>query len=171
MSLNDVVPFFTIPGSIVAFITGGFLIWEKVVRYRPAIFLVSKAPSGFGTEREVFLRVINRSERPIIFSWDKGLSANAMRLSLSNDTYSIVSAHFKGRQTVVLDGNEDRLFPAFPPSNWDAIGSDGTMEVVVTWRFVQPITWQRERRQVVKVDKSAYEQLVNHATATHYTDP
>lgn len=156
MTVADLVPYFTIPGSIVGFVTGGFVIWERFFRYQPSAFVVAKPLIPGGAQKACYLRVVNRSERPILFSWPTGMEDNALRIASDHSTRSIVKSLLHGEKAVALDGGEEAIFPILKPGNWHALDLDQTMETLVRWRFAQPMIWKRDRTFRVSISKRSY---------------
>ncbi|ARO25011.1 hypothetical protein CO659_31085 [Rhizobium sp. S9] len=161
MTVADLVPYFTIPGSIVGFVTGGFVIWERFFRYQPSAFIVAKPLIPGGAQKACYLRVINRSERPIFVSWPTGIEDNALRIAADHSSRSIVKSLLHGEKAVVLDGGEDATFPVLKPRNWEALEPDQTMETIIRWRFAQPMIWQRDRTFLVRISKRSFLLLVD----------
>ena len=85
-------------GTVVAIVTGGFVIWEHFFRYQPSAFIVAKALVPEGQVKGAYLRVQNRSERPIILSWPNGPRENLLRIALNHDTRSIVVSVIDGQR-------------------------------------------------------------------------
>nr|CAD6413155.1 hypothetical protein REQ54_01113 [Rhizobium sp. Q54] len=143
-------------GAIVGIVTGGFVIWERFFRYQPAMFLVSAPMLPKGAYKACYLRVINRSERPIIISWPTGLAKDEIRISADHSTRAIVGSLLHGQKAIVIDGKSDMSFPVHTPTNWHEIGTDQTIDVVVNWQFVQPLIWKKERSVRVRITKRAF---------------
>ncbi|MBY3059437.1 hypothetical protein HF263_25705 [Rhizobium leguminosarum] len=137
MSAADFVPFFTIPGSIIGVVTGAFVIWERFFRYQPTAFIISKPLIPGGAQKGCYLRVVNRSERPIVKSL------------------------LHGEKAVVLDGGQEVAFPVLTPPNWRSLDPDQTMETTVRWRFVQPVIWKRDRSFLVRISRRSYLHLLD----------
>ncbi|NZD59533.1 hypothetical protein HX900_00125 [Rhizobium sp. WYCCWR 11290] len=161
MTVADLVPYFTIPGSIVGFVTGGFVIWERFLRYQPTAFIIAKPLIPGGAQKGCYLRVVNRSERPILMSWPTGTRDNALRIATDHSTRSIVKSLLHGEKAVVLDGGQEAAFPVLTPPNWRSLDPDQTMETTVRWRFVQPVIWKRDRSFLVRISKRSYLHLLD----------
>ncbi|EJB07522.1 hypothetical protein Rleg9DRAFT_6536 [Rhizobium leguminosarum bv. trifolii WSM597] len=156
MSAADFVPFFTIPGSVIGVVTGAFVIWERFFRYQPMAFIIAKPLIPGGAQKACYLRVINRSERPIFVSWPTGIEDNALRIAADHSSRAIVKSLLHGEKAVVLDGGEDATFPVLKPRNWEALEPDQTIETIVRWRFAQPMTWKRDRTFLIRISKRSY---------------
>lgn len=143
-------------GAIVGIVTGVFVIWERFFRYQPAMFLVSQALIPGGAQKACYLRVINRSERPIIVSWPTGIARDDLRISAGSTIRDVVAALMDGHKAIVIDGSETAMFPVHTPTNWPELSSDQTVEVVLTWQFVQPLIWKKARSVRISITKQAY---------------
>ncbi|MGO8463191.1 hypothetical protein AB9F45_01345 [Rhizobium leguminosarum] len=161
MTVAELVPYFTIPGSIVGFVTGGFVIWERFLRYQPTAFIIAKPLIPGGAQKGCYLRVVNRSERPILMSWPTGIADDVLRIATDNSTRSIVKSLLHGEKAVVLDGGQEAAFPVLTPPNWRSLDPDQTMETTVRWRFVQPVIWKRDRSFLVRISKRSYLHLLD----------
>lgn len=143
-------------GAIVGIVTGIFVIWERFFRYQPAMFLVAQALIPDGAQKACYLRVINRSERPIIISWPTGIARDALRIAAGSSTRDVVAALIDGHKAIVVDGNETTMFPVHTPPNWQELSREQTVEVVLTWQFVQPLIWKKARSVRISITKQAY---------------
>ena len=114
-----------------------------------------------GQTKGAYLRVQNRSERPIIVSWPNGSSPNSLRIALNHDTRSIVVSLIDGRTSVAIDGHSTQIFPILRPNNWADLNDEQTVEVSVKWRFAQPLLFKRHRSIAVRITKQAYKLLVD----------
>ena len=148
-------------GTVVAIVTGGFVIWERFFRYQPSAFIVAQPLVPGGQTKGAYLRVQNRSERPIIVSWPNGSSPNSLRIALNHDTRSIVVSLIDGRTSVAIDGHSTHIFPILRPNNWADLNDEQTVEVSVKWSFAQPLLFKRHRSIAVRITKQAYRLLVN----------
>lgn len=161
MTAQDIVPFLTIPGSIIAIITGAFVVWERLYRYRPLAYLIAEPLITGGAQKAAYVRIINRSDRPILLTWPTGTENNMMGIAVDHSTKAIVHSIVAGTKSLVLHGNEDHDFPVMLPPNWQDIDPTGTIEIAVTWRFIQPQLWKRDRYMTIGVDKRSYQLLVD----------
>lgn len=159
MSAQDIVPYLTIPGSIIGIITGGFVIWERFFRYEPSAYITAKPLMPGGAQKQCYLRVINRSERPIILSWPNGTENDAMRLATDHSIGAIVNSLHEGEQAIALDGKVEEEFPVMVPPNWDQLEPQQTIEIRVNWHFAQPMIWKRHRSFLVRITKRSYQLL------------
>lgn len=160
LTAQDIVPFLTIPGSIIGIITGAFVLWERIFRYEPSAYLIAKPMIPGGVHKAVYARIINRSDRPIVLSWPNGRTDSVMRIAIDHSARAIVGSVFEGTESVVLDGQEEKNFPVMLPPNWQDLEQGATIEIVITWRFVQPLLWKRDRYFTIRVDKRSYQLLV-----------
>ncbi|OLP56686.1 hypothetical protein BJF92_11405 [Rhizobium rhizosphaerae] len=154
---------FTFFGSAVGILTGLFVVWDRFYKHAPSLFLVAKPLIEGGKQRKAFLRLVNNSERPLIASWPNGSEDNVMRVATNDGIRGIVASIVRGETSVVLDGKDDRLFPVLKPPNWDDLSDDGTIEINVRWRFVQPLIWKRDRSTTVRIDKRSLKLLEDEA--------
>ncbi|WP_105437681.1 hypothetical protein [Neorhizobium sp. T25_13] len=148
-------------GALVGMVTAAFVIWERFYRYEPAAFIVAQPLIPGGRQKGAYLRVINRSERPIIVSWPNGIQDNAMRIALSHSTRSIVVSLLEGETALAIDGEKDFLFPILKPPNWGSISDDNTIDITIHWRFVQPQLWKRDREIKVSITKRSWNVIVD----------
>jgi hypothetical protein len=159
--MQTAVDTFTIFGSIVAIITGGFVIWERFFRHSPIAFATSDVLVPGGQVRGCYLRIRNRSERPIIVSWPTGIQRNELRVSVDHERGSIIQSLLDGEKAVIVDGMSDGSFVLHPASNWKDLDLDQTMEIVIKWRFVQPMIYQFDRNIHLSLSKRAYLLLID----------
>ena len=148
-------------GSVAGLVTAMFVIWDRLFRNAPSAFIISTPLAPGGVPKAAYLRVVNRSERPLILSWPTGISENDLRLSVDHTLDQIVAATLDGTKSTAVGGNEQADFVVFKPERFDRMDKDQIMELEVLWRFAQPVIWQRERKLRVRISKKSYQLLVD----------
>ncbi|NRP19275.1 hypothetical protein LPJGGPFB_02530 [Ensifer adhaerens] len=148
-------------GSIVGLITGAFVIWERFLRYTPSAFLIAQPYIPGGAQKGAYLRIINRSERPIIVRWPTGMKDHTLSIARDHSTRSIIRTILEGDLATAIDGSSEHLFPVHTPNNFPEIPNDGTMSIEVSWRFAQPLIYKHDRTLKVSISKEAYRVLLD----------
>ncbi|MGY3609184.1 MULTISPECIES: hypothetical protein [unclassified Bradyrhizobium] len=143
-------------GAIVGLITGCFVLWERLVKERPLIFIVAQPLTPGNVNKVACLRIINRSVRPLLISWRSGFHDNALHIARDDSVREIVSAFFPGEPIHVIDGNETADLKLLTPNKMREIDPDNIIETELRWSFVQPVIWQRPRRLRIRITKRAY---------------
>lgn len=89
----------------------------------------------------------------MLLAWPRGSQPDVMRLTLNHSTFEIVRSLLDGELAVAIDGKSENLFPIMTPPNWGDLDLDQTIEIVVKWRFAQPVFWKGERSFTVRISK------------------
>ncbi|WP_085024776.1 hypothetical protein [Ensifer aridi] len=140
-------------GAIVGLVTGCFVIWERFYRFTPSAFIVASSISPGSPFKEPHLRVINRSERPIILKWRNETRANRLGLGKDLSLRVIIASLLDGESAIAIDGNSDYLLPLFRPQNYKALPDEAELDVDIWWSFAQPLIWKRERKITLRITK------------------
>ncbi|MGN7878426.1 hypothetical protein [Ensifer sp. 22460] len=148
-------------GSVVGLITGGFVIWERFFRYAPSVFLIARPYIPGGAQKGAYLRVVNRSERPIIIRWPTGVNDHALNIARDHSMRAAIMTALDGEIAIAIDGCSEQVFPVHAPDNIGSIPSEGTMSVEISWSFAQPLIYKRDRTVRVTISKQSYQVLLD----------
>ncbi|WP_156390479.1 hypothetical protein [Rhizobium sp. Root1203] len=130
-----------------------FVIWEKWFRFYPSAFLVAHPLIEGGAAKSPFLRVQNRSDRPIILTWADGPSRTAFRIGKDQTTRALVRSLVATETSTPVEGLAVRVFPVYRPEGFDDLDAEAVIELEFLWRFAQPMIYKRDRRVRMQIDK------------------
>ncbi|WP_105404136.1 hypothetical protein [Neorhizobium sp. T7_12] len=130
-----------------------FVVWEKWFRFYPSAFLIARPLIEGGAAKSPYLRVENRSDRPILLSWEDGPPYTGFRVGLDQSTRALIRSLIANQTSTALEGLATREFPLYRPEGFDDLALDAAIEVEFTWRFAQPIFYKRDRRICLQIDK------------------
>jgi hypothetical protein len=147
-------------GAVVGLVTGGFVLWERLIREKPQAFLVSVPLIPGSVNMAAKLRIINRSVRPILISWKSGVNGSGFRIAKGDSTRAIVAAQLPGDRCQAVAGNETIDLVLLEPSRLADLDGDSIIETEVFWQFAQPQIWKWPRRLPVKITKADYLRLL-----------
>lgn len=143
-------------GALVGLATGAFVVWDRVIKEWPVAFIVREPlmPGSINTVSK--LRIINRSQRPLLVWWRAGENSNEFRIARDDSVREIVTSLLPGEPKHIVDGNETVDLELLKPGRMDEIALDNIIETRIHWAFVQPAIWQRRRTIPVRITKKAY---------------
>jgi|SRR4051794_36993893 len=97
-------------GSFAGWVSAGFLFFDRLIKGRPILTIVTEAPPPGELERDIALRVINTSDAPI---WIQSLGFHPAVYwpALSDSTAAVVAAALQRRVTEVIEPRGERTFP------------------------------------------------------------
>ncbi|WEZ83514.1 hypothetical protein P6U16_01260 [Rhizobium sp. 32-5/1] len=139
-------------GAMVGLVTGGFVFYEHLMRHAPLAYVVTTPFMEHGS-RYAYVRIDNRSPRPILISWPSGIQDNRFTIGKDHSSRSIVEALLDGERAIAVDGNSTRDLVLLKPPNFGSMPLEGEADVVIRWRFAQPLIWKRERSITVRISK------------------
>lgn len=155
-------------GAMVGLITGMFVLWERLTRETPFAYVVAKNYTL--AHRTAYLRLKNRSERPILVFFLASRENN--RLVPAPDEDDALLTIVSGTEmTVAMDGGETKDFPLGEPPNIDDVAPDNQLVCEFRWSFAQPIWYQRFRRVSISIPKGRYDALVEGKQIVFDDDP
>ena len=160
------VQFFQTLGAVFGVLSAAFVVWDRLVSQFPTAIMIGAPLDGFG-RRSSYLRIANRSERPILLWFDTTDDASQFRIAIDHSPRSIISSVIRGTTVFTLYPKEVRDFPVIRSPNFAETHIDGQIEARLRWRFAQPILWRAERRLVVSITKRDYLALVEGTTYQH----
>jgi hypothetical protein len=99
-------------------VTALFVIWDRLFRNAPAAFIVARPVSPGGGVKGTYLRIINRSERPLIISWPTDISQNDLRLAADHSIGAIVASLIDGTTSAVVEGTSDAHLLVLKPESF-----------------------------------------------------
>lgn len=146
-------------GALIGLMTGAFVLWERVVKDRPVAFIIREqhGPNAHSTSK---LRIINRSQRPVLIWWQYCSGPHAFMIAKGTNDREIITALHSGEAAQIIDGNTTLDLPLYPPDRLNEIEPDNVIETTLRWSFVQPIIWQHPRNISVRIKKRAYQALL-----------
>lgn len=155
-------------GALVGLATGLFVLWERVTKEVPAAYFVGTPFAPLLRQRFLFLRVVNRSERPIFVATTNGSRPGEYKIAKDDSTRSIVISVVPGESTFVVDGNTTVDFPLLNPPDLEERSLDDRIELNIRWQFVQP-GWHAWRHWRLSMTKRAH-LLLSDEEATYADD-
>ena len=134
-------------GAVIGLLTGAYVLLERWTKDYPSVFIFAKPLSDFG-RRSLYLRVANRSERPILVTMSGRPQPGQFRVARDHSTHAILVALYHEENTYGIDGKTEVDMPLMMPNgvNDDAYEMDSSIEMVVRWRYAQPILLQGDRK-------------------------
>lgn len=154
---------------MVGLATGLYVLIERVTKEDPTAYVVGLAYEGVG-ERTSYLRLTNRSERPMLIRLPNEPKPGHLRAAVDHSIRSLVSAAVYAETWFALDGKESIDLPLLKPVNFDALDDESEMAFVVDWRFAQPILWRGVRHKRISISKIAYRRLMRGKSTKHEDD-
>lgn len=155
-------------GALAGFISAGWLIYDRIAKHSPSAFIVGRLYKDDWVHgpREVYLRVRNQSDRPLLVHVKGGRDNGAFAPALGHETEDIIHSIMDGETTIAIDGGESHDFVLMPPPNFEEIAPDNEITAEVWWEFAQPFLWRPRRRIRVSLSKRAHTQLIEKRTTS-----
>jgi hypothetical protein len=166
---EQVFQIFQTLGALFGVLSAAFVVWDRLVSQFPTAIMIGAPLGGFG-QRASYLRITNRSDRPILLWFDTTDDASQFRIAIDHSARSIISSVMRGTTIFTLDPKEERDFPVINSPNFVETHIDSQIEARLRWRFAQPILWRAERRLVVSITKRDYLALIDGTTYQHVDD-
>lgn len=149
-----------------------FLSYQHLVRFTPTAYFISNdvlADALRGTRKRARLRIVNRSERPILVRWPAGMKLNLIRILSDESTRAILVSLIHDENTVCLSGNATHEFDISTPNNFADLDPDNQLYTDLTWRYVQPMVCKWDRKISLIITKADFEALENHGEISRAT--
>lgn len=147
-------------GAALGFLATFITIWAYFTKERPTATVVGAALGGFG-QRSSYLRVRNRSDRPILLHLEGGRHTTEMTVWPDHDTKSAIYAVMPGtKTTITVEPQSELLLPLVPPSSYDEVDDDSEMVARVHRSYAQPLLWRPQRPLRVSIQKRSYRAVV-----------
>lgn len=147
-------------GALAGLFASGHIFWAWVTKGYPTAIVDLEPIMDGSTVQQHVLRIANHNDRPILVHWQDGES-NRLRLAKDNSIHGIARALVTGTTIVTVPPHNSRSLLVLKPSQYDDISPDNHLEVIVEWKFVQPILWQKYRRLRVSIRKQDFEHLLS----------
>ena len=151
---------FQTAGAAAGFITAGIAIWTYLTKDRPTAVVVGAPLGGFG-RRDSYLKVRNRSDRPILLIIQGGRPRTELVVWPDHETKSALYGIMSGtKTTITVEPQSEALLPLIRPSMFDDISDDSEMVATVDWAYAQPPFWRSHRPLKVTISKWAFNAVV-----------
>lgn len=154
---------------MVGLATGLYVLAERVTKEDPTAVVVALAFDGVG-DRTSYLRLTNRSERPMLVRLPNEAKPGHLRAAVDHSIQSLVSAAVYAETWFALDSKETIDLPLMKPINFEALDDESEMAFVVDWKFAQPILWRGVRHKRISISKIAYKRLMRGKSTRHEDD-
>jgi hypothetical protein len=119
-------------------------LYDRVFRsYPTAVFFAER--SMF--DNSLFVRVSNRSDRPIIVRHDRKDLHKTFHLLGDHETSSLVAARMEQPLVLVVAAGEHLDLPLALPADFYDRAEDEHVEVLMTWEYAQP-KWRKDQRKL-----------------------
>jgi hypothetical protein len=146
-------------GAIAGLASAAFLIWDRATKHYPVALFEALPLIDGGSNIEVFVRLKNFSDRPVLLSWPNG-QGRGLYIARNDSAEGIMRYLFEGETTIVLSSQAERVFPLLRPSAYSKIDPENMMELEIRWQFAQPIVWRTPRTLRVAIRKRDFEALI-----------
>lgn len=141
-------------GSLLGILSAAYLLLDRWTKEFPSVFIIAKPISEVG-RLTAYLRVANRSERPIIVTVpNNDAAAGKFRVMQDHSIHAAVAVAVLPEGQYPVDGKETRDMPLILPADAEEMEASNTMEITVRWRYVQPILYVGDRRIRVTTTKN-----------------
>jgi hypothetical protein len=147
-------------GALAGLFASGHIFWTWLTKGYPTAIIDLEPIAPGSTVQQHVLRISNHNDRPILIRWQDGES-NRLRLAKDNSIHGIVRSLFLGMSIVTVPPQNTRSLLILKPSQYDEMSPDNQLEVVIEWKFVQPIWWQNYRRLRVSIRRQDFEHLLS----------
>src|SRR5581483_7482919 len=146
-------------GAIAGLASAVFLIWDRATKHHPvALFEAHPLVEG-GSKIEVFVRLKNVSDRPVLLSWPNS-QGRGLYIARNDSAEGIMNYLSEGETTIALSSQGEKVFPLLRPSAYSEIDSENMMELEIRWQIAQPIVWRKPRMLRVAIRKRDFEALI-----------
>jgi len=144
-------------GALVGLATGLFVLWERMTKHSPNIFVRSEP--FLGGQRYLSVRIENRSDRPIFVEAQNGVENGELRVAIDNSIEAIVTSLLPGTSTFLVDGKETKDFPLLKGPDFSEMDPVNECTLSIRWRFAQPILLRAWRRRTISISKQSLQIL------------
>jgi hypothetical protein len=146
-------------GAIAGLASAAFLIWDRATKHYPVALFEARPLIEGGSHIEMFVRLKNFSDRPILLSWPNG-QGRGLYIARNDSVEGIMGYLSEGETTIVLSSQAERVFPLLRPSAYSEIDPENMMQLEIRWQFAQPILWRVPRTLRVTIKKRDFEALI-----------
>jgi hypothetical protein len=147
-------------GAISGLFALGLVLWDRYTKHYPVAIIVARPLIDGSRQIVPFLHLKNSSDRPLLVSWSDG-DLHKMRVGKGQTLDGILQTLLGGETTISLGPNGDALFPLFKPGAYDIIDVENQIELILRWKFAQPLVWRRVRPLVVSITKRDLDHLID----------
>jgi hypothetical protein len=146
-------------GSMAGLITASFFVYDRLVRARPLAF-ITRAPLGGAGRPALYLRVMNRSERPLLLTFPPRVKQSTLTVLADHSYRSIVRALGGEKSVVVLQGGEQSDFPLNRSETFEQMPAKTPLSVEMIWSFAERTRWPLRRRIKIHTSKQQIDELL-----------
>jgi hypothetical protein len=102
-------------GAIAGLASAGFLIWDRATKHYPVALFEARPLIEGGSNIQIFVRLKNFSDRPILLSWPSG-QGRGLYIARNDSAEGIMGYLSEGETTIALSSQAERVFPLLRPS-------------------------------------------------------
>ena len=155
------LPIFQTVGAGLGFLSTAITIWAYATKERPTAIIVGEPVKGWG-RRNSYLRVKNRSDRPILLHLEGGKYRDEFTVWPDHDTESAAHGMRPGATTTIaVDPQSELELPLIRPTLFDDIPNENEIVASVRWSYAQPLLFRPSRPLRISISKRAYTAVVD----------